>query len=119
VTTVNPPLLRNVLPQFAAELEAALARSEPGLAPQVRELPVGRVCRCDDPTCATFDVPGRRPADYAESFALDELEGMVVVDVAEPGLVRRAVAASAPRIIGIEALGRPDLRAQLDACLEA
>jgi hypothetical protein len=115
VTAGSPSLLGNVLPQFAAELESALERCEPSLAAQVRGLPIGRLCRCDDPTCATFDVPGRRRADYAESVELDDLEGMIVIDVAEPGLGRRAAGASAPRIIGVEVLGRPDVREQLDA----
>jgi len=45
---------------------------------------------------------------------LDDLEGLVVIDVADPGRVRRMVAAAAPRIIGVEVLGRPDLRRQLE-----
>jgi len=109
------PLLSSVLPRFAAELESALARDEPDLASQVHGLRIGRVCPCSDPTCMTFDIPGRRRRDYSHSVELEELSGLVVVDVAERGRARAALAGPRRRILGIEALYRPDLREQLNA----
>jgi hypothetical protein len=71
----DPPLLSSVLPRFAAELESALAQDEPELAPQVHGLRIGCICRCRDPTCMTFDIPGRRGKDYSHSIELEELVG--------------------------------------------
>jgi hypothetical protein len=111
----EPPLLSSVLPRFAAELESALARDEPDLASQVHGLRIGRICRCSDPTCMSFDVPGRRRRDYSHSIELEELSGLVVVDVAERGRARTALAEPVRRILGVEVLYRPDLREQLNA----
>jgi hypothetical protein len=110
----DPPLLSRVLPQFAAELESALTREHPDLAPQVRDLRIGRVCDCPDPGCATFDVPGRRPRDYDFSLELEELSGLVLVDLAKRGRLRSARTESR-RILGVETLHRPDLRKQVEA----
>jgi hypothetical protein len=111
----EPPLLGSVLPRFAAELESALAQDDPDLATQVHGLPIGRICRCGDPTCMTFDIPGRRRRDYSYSVELEELSGMVLVDVAERGRVRTALAGSRRQILGVEVLYRPDLRKLLNA----
>jgi hypothetical protein len=113
----DSPLLSRVLPRFAAELESALTREHPDLAAQVRDLRIGRVCDCPDPGCATFDVPGRRPRDYDFSLELEELSGLVLVDVAKRGRVRSARTGS-PRILGVEALDRPDLRKEVEAHAE-
>jgi hypothetical protein len=110
----DPPLFSSVLPQFAAEVASALAREHPELASQVDGLRIGSFCGCSDPACMTFDVPGRRRSDYGFSIELEELSGLVLVDVAEPGRVRGALGGSQPRIIGIEVLERPDLRKQVD-----
>lgn len=115
----DQPPLYGVLPQFAAELESALAKEYPALASQVRDLQIGRVCSCDDPGCATFDVPGRQPRDYDFSLELEQLDGLVCVDLAKSGLLRRrGGTARGPRILGIEVLQRPDLREQFDAHFE-
>jgi hypothetical protein len=111
----DPPLLGHVLPHFAAQLESALKAEHPGLASQIRELRIGRVCSCDDPGCATFDVPDRRPSDYDYSVVLEDLGGLVLVDLAKRDRIRSRRAGAEPRVIGIEVLGRPDLREQLDA----
>jgi hypothetical protein len=63
----------------------------------------------------TFDIPGRRRRDYSHSVELEELSGLVVVDVAERGRARAALAGPRRRILGIEALYRPDLPEQLNA----
>jgi hypothetical protein len=97
------PLLSSVLPEFAAQLEAALAGYHPKLQGQVCDLRIGSVCGCDDAGCATFDVPGRQPKDYWVSTEIEELSGLVIVD-----MTRRH-----RRILGVEALDRPDLREQL------
>jgi hypothetical protein len=110
----DPPLLSSVLPQFAAEVASALTREHPELASQVEGLRIGSFCGCSDPGCMTFDIPGRRRSDYSFSIELEELSGLVIVDVAEPGRVRGALAGSRPRIIGIETLERPELRKQVD-----
>jgi hypothetical protein len=99
----DPPLLSSVLPQFADEVASALAREHPELAPQVDGLRIGSICGCSDPACMTFDVPGRRRRDYSFSIELEGLDGLVLVDVSEPGRLR----GSRPRIIGIEVLERP------------
>jgi cold shock CspA family protein len=106
------PLLSGVLPRFAAELEAALARDDPDLAAQVQGLRIGRICSCGDPTCMTFDIPGRRRRDHSYSIELEKLGGLVIVDVAKRG--RAKTAPAGPRILGVEVLYRPDLREQLD-----
>ncbi|MGH2845697.1 MAG: hypothetical protein ACRDL0_06705 [Thermoleophilaceae bacterium] len=113
----DPPLFSRVLPQFAAELESALTREHPDIASQVRDLRMGRVCDCPDPGCATFDVPGRRPRDYDFSLELEELNGLVLVDVAKPGRVGTARTGSR-RILGVEVLYRPDLRKEVEAHVE-
>jgi hypothetical protein len=102
------------MPQFAAEVAAALAREYPELVSQVDGLRIGSFCGCTDPACMTFDVPGRRRRDYSFSIELEELDGLVLVDVAEPGRVRSALVGSRPRIIGVEVLERPDIRKQVD-----
>jgi hypothetical protein len=111
----DPPLLSSVLPRFAAELESALARIESDLAAQVHGLRIGRICRCDDPTCMTFDIPGRRPRDYSYSLELEQLSGLVIVDVAKRDRTRAAGAGPRRRILGVEVLYRPDLHEQLNA----
>lgn len=111
----DPPLLSSVLPRFAAELESALARDDQDLAIQVQGLRIGRICRCSDPTCMTFDIPGRRRGDYSHSIELEELNGLVIVDVAERGAAKIGPTGPRRRILGVEALHRPDLREQLNA----
>lgn len=92
----DPPLLSSVLPQFAAELESALAEDYPELASQVHGVRIGSICDCTDPTCATFNVPGRRCRAYSVSIELEELNGFVLVEVAEPGRVRGVLAGLLP-----------------------
>jgi hypothetical protein len=110
----DPPLLGRALPQFAGELESALARDYPELASQVRDRRIGKVCSCDDPGCATFDVPGRRPSDYDFSLELEGLSGLVLVDLAKRRRGRGAPTRSR-RILGVETLYRPALREQFEA----
>src|SRR5512132_3575336 len=53
----EPPLLTDVLPGLAQELQQLLTEhDEPALAAQVPDLRIIDRCRCDDDFCATFYV---------------------------------------------------------------
>jgi hypothetical protein len=101
------PLLADVAPQFARELESLLkGRGKPGLAESVSDLGIVELCRCADPNCASvYVVPSSlvswRWPDHGETLPLFAARGTVNVDVIEGELVL------------VEALDRPDLTAAL------
>ncbi len=76
--------LIDVLPAFAAELEALLLEEEPALAVQVRGLTIVDRCRCGDDFCATFYSEPRPEGSYGPSHRnvpLDPGQGMLILDV--------------------------------------
>jgi hypothetical protein len=102
---MSSTLLRNVLPEFAAEVSGALEkRGEAGLARHIENL---RILRFD------IDGPADAVAIYTEpkpkaaygsplrNIQLDVPKGMVILDVV------------GERIASIEILGRGDIRAIL------
>jgi hypothetical protein len=90
------------VPELAAELEQLL-RSEgrPELADQVGELRIAAVCQCEVEGCASFHTarPIKRWFRRGRQVAVGDL----VVDTIDG------------RIVFIEVLGRPDMRAALRA----
>src|SRR6266478_9201977 len=104
----EPPLLTDLLPAFAAELEQALREGdEPLLADQIRGLHVVDRCRCSDDFCAMFyTMPPPRGTWAAlgqhECVEVDAItNGIVVLD-----LVDR-------RIGSVEVLYRDEVRDRL------
>lgn len=99
------PLLRDLAPVFADELTGALqAEGEAALASQVADLRVLSFCGCGDPDCASFTTRGvteRDPAQQADTIPLDQLPGMVHVDVQDG------------RIVYVEVMYRPELKTLL------
>jgi hypothetical protein len=52
---VTAPLVSEVVPELCRRLEVLLReRDEPGLADQLPGLRITRVCRCEQPYCASF-----------------------------------------------------------------
>ena len=104
----HAPLVRDVLPSFAAELERLLAAESPELAAQVVGLRITGRCSCGDSVCASFDVMADESAPLAsgyrpgvECLELEPATGIVIADV-EGG-----------RLQSVEVLNRPDVRGPL------
>lgn len=101
------PLLADLAPAFARELEQLLARQEQRrLAASVPTLRVVELCSCSKPNCSTFYVIPRfivawRWPGGGKTLALDAGEGTVSVDVVED------------KIALVEVLDRPDVGAAL------
>jgi hypothetical protein len=84
------PRLVEILPQFASEIERALAQDDRvDLAEQVQTLRVMNLCGCDDAFCSSFYVgPGPRfgkwkdEGDY-QNILVDVRAGMVILDVVD------------------------------------
>jgi hypothetical protein len=85
------PLLREVLPGLASELEALLRTDdELELASQIASLTVVDRCRCDLDSCATiYNVPKPEGAwgPTHRNIVLDVPEGMTVIDVLDEKIV--------------------------------
>ena len=100
--TWQPPLLTDVLPGLAQELQKLLVeQGEPALAAQVPGLRIIDRCRCDDDFCATFYVRPRPKGEFGpehRNVALTPTDGMLVLDV-----VGESIAA-------VEVLYRDDVR---------
>jgi hypothetical protein len=80
------PLLRAVLPGFAARLEAALrAQGEERIAEQVDELRITAVCPCEEPVCGSFHtatLPMRRWFMRGRQIELEDGgPGEIAIDV--------------------------------------
>jgi len=56
MTELQPPLLVEVAPKFAAELRRQLKSLEPGLVASVDSIRVANVCDCSQPGCASFEA---------------------------------------------------------------
>ncbi|MCA1617575.1 MAG: hypothetical protein LC729_04065 [Acidobacteria bacterium] len=84
-------LLRDALPELAAELKSLLEKDGLAqLAGQVESLRIVDRCRCDSKTCATFyTVPKPEGAWGAghENVVLDVEEGLTVLDTLDGKIV--------------------------------
>src|SRR5437667_5971837 len=56
MTALQPPLLVEVAPKFAAQLRRQLKSLEPGLVASVDSIRVANVCDCSQPGCASFEA---------------------------------------------------------------
>jgi hypothetical protein len=108
----EPPVLTEVAPAFALELEGLLRRKgQAGLAASVGDLRVVELCPCGDPECSSFYVASSfvvrwRWRGHGETLKLLATRGTVSID-----LIDR-------EIVLVEALDRPDLaKSLLDADL--
>ena len=93
-------LLATTVPGFAAELEEGLrAAGRPDLAEQVSSLQIREVCQCELEGCASFytAMPMKRWFRRGKQVPV----GQLVVDTIDR------------RIVYVEVLGRPDVRAAL------
>ena len=101
----NSILLREVLPDLAAEVESLLSREgEAELARQVQELQIVDRCRCGDDFCAAvYTAPRPKgawgPGHY--TLPLDPERGFLNVDVLNG------------KIVELEVLFRDEIRARL------
>ena len=97
------------LPEFCAELEAALRRQGlPDIADQLPSAQIMSRCSCDEPGCATFGVKSSRRLNevdrnvigvrHGTSQAVEGIDSLVVVDIDNFG-----------RLTGVEVLDRPDV----------
>jgi hypothetical protein len=87
---MSAPLILDVLPELAQELEALLVKqSELQLAAQVRGLRIVDRCRCDDDFCATFYTVPRPNGSWGpghRNVSLDCKHGMLILDVVDDKL---------------------------------
>ena len=84
--TDRVPLVADILPELANQLEALLReRGEPFLAEQIAGLEIRSVCRCGNEHCGSFyttDRPMKRWFRRGRQVALSKgLPGSVVLDV--------------------------------------
>jgi len=100
--------LIDVLPQFAAELAAALAEAgNPGLANSVGSVEIVERCCCGEPGCISFYAQPKSTCPGPGEC------GRIIPSL--PGV--SCVAHHLGKIVWIEALNRAADRAVLDQCL--
>jgi hypothetical protein len=103
------PLLTDVLPQLADELQALLKRqSEFELAAGVPELRIVDRCRCGDDFCATLYTQPKPKIPYFpdhRNVDLSPEKGMIILDVVEGN------------IVCVEVLFRDEIRSALHSIL--
>jgi len=101
--------ISELLPDFASELEDLVKVAGRGeLAGQFRDLPILDRCRCGESGCAHFFTAPRPSSDYGpdhENVLLPSARGLVVLDLV------------LGRIVAVEVLDRPEVKAVLDAHL--
>ena len=106
---IEHPLLSEILPAFAIELEELLRNAgEAELAKLVPSLKVVGRCRCGDDFCATFHARPKPAGTWGAGYRclpLDPREGMVNLDVVDGS------------IACVEVLYRDDVRKKLLATL--
>jgi hypothetical protein len=100
------PLLSNIFPELAAEIEALLkARGEGDLASQVLGLRIVERCRCGDDFCATiYSIPKPKGAwgPGYRAFDIDAPTGMIILGALNE------------KIADIEILNRDEIRKKLN-----
>jgi hypothetical protein len=103
------PLLYEVLPIFAKEIEELLNKhNEPKLASQVASLSIVDRCRCSEDFCAAFYVEHKPLGAYGPGHRNVELEpesGMIILDVVDD------------RIMQVEVLYRDEVRQVIQAAI--
>jgi hypothetical protein len=106
---MSVPTVSDLLPEFAAELKALLARMGRGeLAEQLDRLPILERCRCGEYNCSHFYTAPKPVGSYGTGHAnvlLPAERGLVVLDIV------------AGAIVAIEVLDRPDVKRPLDEYL--
>ena len=101
-----PPLLTDILPELAKELEILLnAKGEISLAGQVAELRIVDRCHCGDDFCSTFYTHQSKPNGVCRNIELDPETGMLVLEVIDE------------QIVAVEVLYRDEIRDKLRALL--
>ena len=105
VSPPEPPLLRDLLPELASELERCLRKEdEAQLADSVASLRIHSRCRCDETFCGSFYTGPKPEGGWGEgrrTFSLDADVGMMIVDVVD-GVLRH-----------VEIINRPEVRETL------
>src|SRR4051794_24921248 len=109
--SISSRTIGELFPAFAGELEVLAAEAgRSDLVEQIKLLPVLTRCSCGEDNCAHFYTAAEPVGAYGTGHAsvlLPSRTGLVVLDV----LVDRVVA--------VEVLDRPDVKAPLDAYLPA
>lgn len=99
----------DLLPEFAAELKALLARTDRvDLAERIDRLPILERCRCGDDDCAHFYTAPKPVGAYSPGHVnvpVPTESGLVVLDI------------FAGTVVAIEVLDRPDVKRILDEYL--
>jgi hypothetical protein len=101
----SAPLLTEALPELAQELEELLAKQEPEIALQVRQLRIVDRCRCGDDFCAMFYTVPRPKGSWGRghrNISLGCKTGRLVLDVVDD------------KVTAVEVLDRDDIRKKLD-----
>lgn len=102
-------LLKEVLPDFAVELEQLLSKEgETELVAQVSQLNIVDRCRCGDHFCASFYTQTKPEGAYGPGHRCIELEpseGMLILDLLDG------------RIAHVEVLNRDEIRGKLSTAL--
>lgn len=107
--TTSRPLLVEVLPSLANEIEELLKKAnEPELSARVVDLRIVDRCRCEDDFCASFYTQPKPIGGYGPSHrnvVLGPENGMLVLDVVSGS------------IMYVEVLNRDDIRKSIRAVL--
>jgi hypothetical protein len=108
-TDALPPLLSQVMPEFARELDTLmLAHGRSELAAQVPTLRIVDRCRCGDDFCGTFYTEPRPKTSYGAGHSNVEPttnQGIIILDVVSG------------RVACVEVLYRDEIRDQIHALL--
>ena len=103
---MNVRTVDDLFPAFAAELEnLTLSAGRSDLVQQIRSLPVLERCTCGERNCAHFYTAPRPLGSYGAGHTnvmLPSDRGLIVYDVIDD------------RIVAVEVLDRPDVKAVLD-----
>jgi hypothetical protein len=106
---MSAPLIADVLPELARELEALLVKqSERDLAAQIQDLRIIDRCRCGDDFCATFYTVPRPNGSWGPGHRNVSLEcerGMLILDVVDD------------KLTCVEVLHRDEIRQKLHKVL--
>lgn len=115
------PLLKDLLPELATEIEGGLrAAGRPELAAQVESLELVSRCDCSLADCGTFSTVARPVHQWATAAGSVAIRGrgMIVVDAIDNVLDaqgRVIIGEPSPRITSIEILEREDVHDALIA----
>jgi hypothetical protein len=103
---VHVRTIQDLLPAFAAELESlTLSAGRSDLIKQIRSLPVLERCTCGQHNCAHFYTEPKPVGPYGAGHTnvmLPSDRGLIIYELV------------GDRIVAVEVLGRPDVKAVLD-----